>query len=248
MNTVFPQELQLWLDKCCNDDSMSKMRGLAIEASNLIRKSADLCYPLVRILRELLEHLGTDLSETDRFWPLACKLSEMALYLFHISTAGAVRCSHSLGIKLRNAPGVFSQDVDALRNVYIMRNRLAVIHFFDKAGSARGVDFDPEKPVILIPHIKVGSRLLIYFAFVLPIAISIRTKYMFEKARLLQANDARLENEKLVLSMKSQYPFLYLGWEVDEPSQKLTMNDVFKRAQAAYYRCFRRSMIRCKTD
>lgn len=231
---------------------MVRLRTLAVEATNLVSTTPDVCYPLQRVMAKLLEHLNSsnfELAE-DKLNQMY-KLSELVIFMFHLSIAGAARSTHSLQLKLRNEYRRFSQHSDGTRNIFILRKHMVFIHYFDKAGNSKGIEFDPSKPTILIPHVSISARLLLYFSFVLPLAVDKLSKGLSARFEKHQLTKEELEVEKLILCVKAQYPFVYLGWSPETASLKRENSEqlleyIFGRATDAYGRCFRRCMLKCK--
>lgn len=248
---VFSMELSAWLERCSNDRELMALRPIAVEASNLVSATADTCYPIKRVMVEFLEHIkssGYDIA--NNFSGQISKLSEIVIYMFHISTAGAVRSTHSLQLKLRNEFRRFSQHSDGIRNVFIMRGHLLFVHYFDKAGNSKGIEFDPSQPTILIPHRKVSSRLLLYFAFLLPLAINLQAKRLKQRVEQGLLSREFYEAECFVLCIKAQYPFVFFGWTPEISTINLqktseVVESLFGKGADAYGRCIRRCMIKC---
>jgi hypothetical protein len=202
-------------------------------------------------MTRFLEHLSSGgYDMTRRFLDSISKISEIVIFMFHISTSGAARSTHSLQLKLRNEYRRFSQHADGIRNIFVMNGHLVFVHYFDKAGNSKGVEFDPTQPTILIPHSKVSSRLLLYFAFLLPVAINLESKSLKLKLEQGLLNKEVYEAESLMLCVKAQYPFVFFGWICDSlkvaaDNGHEAFDDLMKKAADAYGRCIRRCMIKC---
>jgi hypothetical protein len=217
-------------------------RHFAIAAVQLIEKKGETNFATLRAAEAFCKHLDMINYPMDRFCRLAERISQLIIFMFHISIPGAIRISHAVKLKLFNEIPNAAENVDALRNVFILKGQIVMLHSLDKAGSAKGVEFDPNAPTISIPHPATGARLLLYFVYILPL-------YLMEKHKLLskaQLEQSIFAKEELWLHIKAQHPFVPLTWSPNDGP--VTISDFLKRAEGAYNRAFREMSLRCKEN
>lgn len=124
---------------------------------------------------------------------------------------------------------------------------MVFIHYYDKAAAAKGVDFDPEKPVVLVPHRRVGPRLLLYLGIVLPVLIYCAHKRLLKMQSLSPFSEVNLQNQRLILSLKAQHPLIpFSWWGGQEQDLCLKRAQVLANADFAYSRKFREMSLKCK--
>jgi hypothetical protein len=124
---------------------------------------------------------------------------------------------------------------------------LVFVHYYDKAAAAKGIDFDPDKPVVLVPHCRVGSRLLLYLGIVLPVLVYCAHRRMLKVHAVSPFSDVNLQNQRLILSLKAQHPLIpFSWWSGQEQDVCLKRTQVLANADYAYSRKFREMSLKCK--
>lgn len=122
LHQAFGSQFVDWLGSLQNSDVSNAQKILASSALNLLRRRSDVAYPFLKFCTDLLKHLldpkvyGDNFNEIER---LGEKLSATAIFLFHISTAGSVRGTQAIQLKLFNEAFQSSMDLDSMRNVYL---------------------------------------------------------------------------------------------------------------------------------
>lgn len=125
--------------------------------------------------------------------------------------------------------------------------RLIFVHYYDKAAASRGIDFDPDKPVVLVPHPKVGSRLLLYLGVVLPIVVFCSHRRILHRKSISPLNNVSFDNCRLILALKAQHPFIPFAWSGSQGADvKVSKAQVLTNADHAYSRTFREMSLKCK--
>jgi hypothetical protein len=111
-----------WLESVQSSDLSNAQNTLAGSALNLLHRRSAVAFPFLNCCKIFLNHLleptrhAADHNEVVR---LGEKLSAIAIFLFHISTAGSVRGTQAIQLKLFNEAFQSSMDLDSMRNVYI---------------------------------------------------------------------------------------------------------------------------------
>jgi hypothetical protein len=100
---------------------------------------------------------------------------------------------------------------------------------------------------VLVPHPRVGSRLLLYLGIILPIVVYCAHRRMLQYNSVSPFSDVQLRNQRLILSLKAQHPFIPFSWSAAQEGQsQLTKIQVFTNADHAYSRTFRELSLKCK--
>lgn len=110
-----------WLESLQSSFTISNaQRDLACSALSLLRRQSGVAYPFLRTCDDLLKHLNEDIEQNiDGLIQAGEKISEIILFLFHISTAGSIRGTQAVQMKIFNEAFRSSMDLDSLRNIYI---------------------------------------------------------------------------------------------------------------------------------
>lgn len=121
---AFGNPLVDWLESLQKSNVSNAQKLLASSALLLLRQRSDVAYPFMKLCTDSLKHLlkpevfGESLDAIIR---LGEKLSAIAIFLFHLSTAGSIRGTQAIRLKLFNEAFQSSMDLDSMRNVYIYK-------------------------------------------------------------------------------------------------------------------------------
>jgi hypothetical protein len=121
LHREFGNRLVSWLESRQNSFTIANaQRELARSALSLLRRSSGVAYPFLRTCTDFLKHLDDDVEkDLDGILHSGEKISEISLFLFHISTAGSIRGTQAVQMKIFNEAFRSSMDLDSLRNLYI---------------------------------------------------------------------------------------------------------------------------------
>ena len=188
------------VSKCLKVLTQKKWRGrrenkLADDAQKMLQTGAITNSRLRQCILAIYHHIFVKNADKrmalESLMKCTKELSKTAVILQHLGSAGCMRQSHEVDIRMMNA--------NKQRNVFIIDKFLVIIHNNHKVTKT----FNNQDPVVLVMKKSIGRRLFVLWSLILPLSCKLQIGNL-----PLSLSPVKRKRQETILVLKSNFPNL----------------------------------------